>query len=338
MYILNYLELEKYDPTGMFKTYDNWPEIAQKSYDEKYEKFPFIETDHIVLCGMGGSGSVCDVISAILSKTSIHVSVVKGYLLPKTVNSKSLVISISVSGDTIETLTTLDSANKLGCQIISLSSGGKIYQFCKNNNIQHIMLKKYHSPRASFTSFLYGTLKILDSILPIEINDINESINQLKIRSKQICSSNLTDTNISLKLAEWISDIPLIYYPWGLESAAVRFKNSLNENTKCVAVVEDVIEACHNNIVSFERFPKNKVVLLEGTDDYIKTKERWNIVKQYFQINNIEFMEIQSINGSILSKLVDLIYVLDYSTIFSAVLSKIDPTPVEPINFIKAGI
>ena len=338
MYILNYLELEKYDPTGMFKTYDNWPEIAQKSYDNKYEKVPSIETDHIVLCGMGGSGSVCDVISAILSKTSIHVSVVKGYLLPKTVNSKSLVISISVSGDTIETLTTLDSANKLGCQIISLSSGGKIYQFCKNNNIQHITLKKYHSPRASFTSFLYGTLKILDSILPIEINDINESINQLKIRSKQICSSNLTDTNISLKLAEWISDIPLIYYPWGLESAAVRFKNSLNENTKCVAVVEDVIEACHNNIVSFERFPKNKVVLLEGTDDYIKTKERWKIVKQYFQINNIEFMEIQSINGSILSKLVDLIYVLDYSTIFSAVLSKIDPTPVEPINFIKAGI
>ena len=80
------------------------------------------------------------------------------------------------------------------------------------------------------------------------------------------------------------------------------------------------------------------MVLLEGTDDYIKTKERWKIVKQYFQINNIEFMEIQSINGSILSKLVDLIYVLDYSTIFSAVLSKIDPTPVEPINFIKAGI
>ena len=335
---MNYLELEKYDPTGMFKTYDNWPDIAQKSYNEKYEKIPFSETDHIVLCGMGGSGSVCDVISAILSKTSIHVSVVKGYLLPKTVNSKSLVISISVSGDTIETLTTLNSANKLGCQLISLSSGGKIYQFCKNNNIQHIMLEKYHSPRASFTSFLYGTLKILDSILPIEVNDVNESINQLKIRSKQICSSNLTDTNISLKLAEWISDFPLIYYPWGLESAAVRFKNSLNENTKCVAVVEDVIEACHNNIVSFERFPKNKVVLLEGTDDYIKTKERWNIIKQYFQINNIEFMEIQSINGSILSKLVDLIYVLDYSTIFSAVLSKIDPTPVEPINFIKAGI
>jgi glucose/mannose-6-phosphate isomerase len=335
---LNYLELEKYDPTGMFKIYDDWPSIAQKSYDNEYEKMSFTKTDHIVLCGMGGSGSVCDVISAILSKTSIHVSVVKGYLLPKTVNSKSLVISISVSGNTIETLTTLDSANKLGCQIISLSSGGKIHQFCKNNNIKHILLQQYHSPRASFTSFLYGTLKILNSILPIEINDINESINQLKIRSKQICSSNLTDTNISLNLAKWISDFPTIYYPWGLESSAIRFKNSLNENTKCIAVIEDVIEACHNNIVSFTRFPKNKVVLLEGTDDYVKTKERWNIVKEYFQINNIDFMEIHSTNGSILSKLVDLIYLLDYSTIFRAVLSKIDPSPVKPIDFIKKRI
>ena len=70
----------------------------------------------------------------------------------------------------------------------------------------------------------------------------------------------------------------------------------------------------------------------------MKTKERWNIVKEYFQINNIDFMEIHSTNGSILSKLVDLIYVLDYSTIFRAVLSKTDPSPVKPIDFIKARI
>ena len=322
----------------MFKTYDEWPSIARKSYNYEYEKVSFTEIDNIVLCGMGGSGSICDVIYAILSKTSIHVSVVKGYLLPKTVNSKSLVISISVSGDTIETLTTLDSANKLGCEILCLSSGGKIHEFCKNNNIQHRILQKYHSPRASLTSFLYGILKILGSILPIEINDVNESIKQLEIRAKQICSSNLTNTNPALKLAEWISDLSLIYYPWGLESAAIRFKNSLNENAKCIAVVEDVIEACHNSIVSFERISKTKVILLEGSDDYIKTKERWKILKEYFQLNNIEFMEIHSINGSILSKLVDLIYLFDYTTIFCAVLSKIDPSPVKSIDFIKTRI
>mgnify|MGYP001002302222 CR=1 FL=1 len=52
----------------------------------------FNDIDHIVFAGMGGSGSIGDTISAILSKKDIHVSNVKGYLLPKTVDSKTLVI------------------------------------------------------------------------------------------------------------------------------------------------------------------------------------------------------------------------------------------------------
>ena len=42
----------------------------------------------------------------------------------------------------------------------------------------------------------------------------------------------------------------MIYYPWGLQSAAIRFKNSLQENSKIHAITEDVIEACHNDIVA----------------------------------------------------------------------------------------
>ena len=38
--------------------------------------------------GMGGSGTIGDIFSSILSKTNIHVNVVKGYLLPKTVNNQ----------------------------------------------------------------------------------------------------------------------------------------------------------------------------------------------------------------------------------------------------------
>ena len=38
---------------------------------------------------MGGSGAIGDIFASILSKTKIHVSIVKGYLIPKTVNTKS---------------------------------------------------------------------------------------------------------------------------------------------------------------------------------------------------------------------------------------------------------
>jgi len=100
-------------------------------------------------------------------------------------------------------------------------------------------------------------------------------------------------------------------------------------------MTEDVIEACHNNIVSWEG-PKNfSPILLLGHDDYVKTKERWKILKDYFLDNDIKFKEIHSPKGSILTKLVYLIYLLDYATIYLAIKNKIDPSPVRSIDFIK---
>jgi glucose/mannose-6-phosphate isomerase len=78
--------------------------------------------------------------------------------------------------------------------------------------------------------------------------------------------------------------------------------------------------------------------LITGENDYIKTKERWRVVKKFFDVNKIQYREIHSSNGHILTKLVNLIYLLDYSSIYLAVLSKTDPTPVKPIEFIKNRI
>jgi glucose/mannose-6-phosphate isomerase len=79
-------------------------------------------------------------------------------------------------------------------------------------------------------------------------------------------------------------------------------------------------------------------ILIQGKDDYIKTKERWIIIKEYFNENKIKYIEINSIEGNILSKLINLIYILDYSSIYKAILMKTDPTPVKTINFIKSKL
>ena len=67
-------------------------------------------------------------------------------------------------------------------------------------------------------------LKILNPIIPIPKKDILESIEEMKTLNHSICSKNLTDSNPSLELAKWLSGIPLIYYPAGLQAAVVRFK------------------------------------------------------------------------------------------------------------------
>ncbi|MDH5415927.1 MAG: SIS domain-containing protein [Nitrosopumilus sp.] len=336
--MLDLLTLQKFDSQKMYEVYDRWPEIAQESYNVSLEPVKFQGIDHMVFAGMGGSGSIGSIFSSILSKTNIHVSIVKGYILPKTVDSDTLVVTTSVSGNTDETLTILDSASRQDCKVISFSSGGEMEKFCMKKKIEFREIPKIHSPRGSFTRFLYSMLKVLNPVIPIPTNEISESIVEMKKLSSSINSENLTADNPALNLAEWISGIPLIYYPAGLQAAAIRFKNSLQENAKMHAIIEDVVESSHNGIVSWEQQSSVIPIMIEGADDYIKTKERWQILKKFFDGRNIEYKEIFSGEGNILTKLMRLVYLLDYASIYRSVLSGIDPTPVESINFVKNNL
>ena len=192
-----------------------------------------------------------------------------------------------------------------------------------------------HSPRASFPIFLYGILKTLDAIIPIKKDEVFESIRFLNELQKKINSSNLDNKNPALDLASWISGTPLIYYPFGLQSAAIRFKNSLHENAKINVFSEEISEACHNEIVSWERPANVRPILIEGQDDHFTTKQKWQILKEYFETKSIDYKEVVSVTGNILTKLINLIYLLDYAAIYLAVRGGIDPSPVRPIDFIK---
>ena len=335
---MNIENLTKVDKERMFETYDLWSEIARDAHEKDFEKIDAKDIDHIVFAGMGGSGSIGDTISAILSKKDIHVSIVKGYTLPKTVDSKSIVIATSVSGMTDETIEILRNAKKTDAKIVGFSSGGAMERYCKDNKIFFHKIPMVHSPRASFTRFLYSILNVLGPILPIEENEIIESISTLENTKKEIFSGNLTNNNRSLNLAEFTKDVVAIYYPAGFQSVAIRYKNSLQENTKIHAMTENVIETCHNGVVSWEKNSVVNPVLIQGKDDHEKTIERWKILEDFFKLKKINYMKINSIDGNILSKVVNLIYFLDYSTIYSAILNNTDPTLVNSIDYIKSKL
>jgi glucose/mannose-6-phosphate isomerase len=333
--LINLEKLKKIDVEKMYQVYDMWPEIAENSYRSNIEQIDFEKSSHFVFAGMGGSGAIGDIFSAILSKTDAHVTIVKGYHLPKTVNVNSIVIITSVSGETDEALSILQHSKKIGAKTIVFSSGGKIEEECKNNNIQYRKIPTFHSPRASFTSFLYSMMFVLKSVLPIKESDIFDSIENLKQVRDKINSENISKENPAIEISEWINQTPVIYYPHGLKSVAIRFKNSLQENCKIHVIAENVIEACHNGIVSWDYNKEFQPILIRGDEDFIKTKQLWEIFKEIFNEKEINFKEIMSVKGNILSKLICLIYILDFSSIYLATKLERNPTPVSSINYIK---
>ena len=332
---MNLEELEKIDTKKMFKVYDIWPDIAKESYKQEFSKPEFHDIDHIVFAGMGGSGTIGDVFSSILSQNDIHTSVVKGYLLPKTVDKNTLVVVTSVSGNTQESLTILENSKNSQAKFIAFSSGGMIKEYASKNKINYQEIKMERSPRASFSKYIFTILKTLELVIPVKKSDVLDSISKMEMVQKNISSNNLNENNAALNLAKWITGTPTLYYPRGLESAAIRFKNSLQENSKMHVVAEEVIEACHNGIVSWERNSNMQPILIQGRHDHFKTIERWKILKEFFNSKQIEYKEISSVEGNIISKIVNLIYLLDYASIYHSVISGIDPSPVSAIDFIK---
>ena len=61
----------------------NGLKLQENAFESNLESIDFKNVDHIVFAGMGGSGAIGDLFASILSKTNIHVSVVKGYSITK---------------------------------------------------------------------------------------------------------------------------------------------------------------------------------------------------------------------------------------------------------------
>ena len=87
--------------------------------------------------------------------------------------------------------------------------------------------------------------------------------------------------------------------------------------------------------MSWEKKSDVNPILIQGKDDHYRTTERWHILEEYFELKGIEYKVIKSLEGGILSKITNLIYLLDYSSVYLSILNNTDPSPVESIEFVK---
>ena len=78
--------------------------------------------------------------------------------------------------------------------------------------------------------------------------------------------------------------------------------------------------------------------MIQGVDDHVNTEKRITILKKYFDLKGIDYKIINSVEGTILEKIINLIYVFDYSTIYTSILNNTDPSPVNSIDFIKSKL
>ena len=177
---------------------------------------------NVCVCGLGGSGIGGDLLKALVSKIPVYP--VHDYILPSYVDKKSLVVAVSFSGNTEETLSCFKQAKKKGIEIISITSGGKLAELDKK---AIIVPKKSESfqPRSGIGYLFLTMVAVLsnNNIIPNQSSALAETI---KLSSK-LCSRQ--GFLIAQKLR---GKIPVFYSSENLAAAAYRIKTAVNENAK----------------------------------------------------------------------------------------------------------
>ncbi len=182
--------VSKVNPSNLRSDYDAWPGFARSCWEESQP--PPLERTYssILFVGMGGSGIIGEVISDISNELdSVRIDVLKEYHLPKYYTNETLVVGVSASGNTEETLSVLSEAGKRGFDICTFGSGGMLERMAKSNpRIKFTKTSMLKVPRSSFPGIFFPALKFMiqNGILRISEEQVLDSIECLSRGSRAV--------------------------------------------------------------------------------------------------------------------------------------------------------
>lgn len=325
------------DSSGMYQAYMNWYEQAKTSWEIGIELE--LTPSNIIYSGMGGSGASGDLIADwVWNRIEAPFFVLKGYHLPKWAGEETLLISVSVSGNTEETLSAFYEGVKKGCKVVVISSDGMLERVSRRAS-SFIKIPKPLAPRVGLPYMLYASLKLLESIGLVDDREIEDSIKVLK-ELKPKLSLDSKD-NPAKHLADEIHfAVPIIYAPPLMAGVSYRFKASLAENAKMDSIVNVAPELCHNEIVAWERMNVDnyRVVLLRYEGEEPEIRERMEAIKEIVEESGQEPIEVRANAGDRLSKIVQNLYVCEMATYYSSLLRGVDPLSTRSIDRLKATL
>lgn len=291
----------------------------------------------VVITGLGGSGIGGTIISELVSdKCPVPIIINKDYFLPCFVNSSTLVIISSYSGNTEETLQAMEQAIAKKAQIICVTSGGKVEELAKQHKFDVIKIPGGNPPRSCIGYSLVQLIKIFTfyRLAPESLlHEVKNSINLLEKENPFICTE-------AQKTAKWLlNKIPVIYSLGSCEGVSVRFRQQINENSKMLCWHHVFPEMNHNELVGWtSRNEQLAVITFRTSFDYNRTQKRYEVCKPVFEKYSAGVTDIYAKGNTKLEQFLYLINLGDWISVYIAELKNIDAVEVNIINQLKSEL
>ncbi len=292
---------------------------------------------HIVIAGLGGSGIGGSIVSELVAlNANAPVTVCKGYFIPSFVNENTLFIASSYSGNTEETLQTLDQAIAKKAKIICVTSGGKILETAKKNSFDHIVVAGGMPPRACLGLSLTQLLFVFKFFGVIN-TDIEA---QLKASIDLIDNDETEIQSLSHKYTDQIfGKTPVIYSTTFSEGVAIRFRQQLNENSKILCWHQVIPEMNHNELVGWrDKRDDLAVIIFRDKDEYDRNNTRIEVNKEVIKNYTSTIIEIYSKGKSNIEKAIYLIHLGDWISCYLADKRGFNANEIDVINNLKSHL
>jgi len=319
-----------------------WDEIFNLSIPESC---PLAK--NVVISGMGGSalgGRIID--SLLLDRFKVPIEIVTEYNLPNYVDKNTLVILSSYSGNTEETLSAAREAINRGAIIFAVSTGGKLKEFCDENNIcTYVYNPKFNPSGEPRMGLGYSVVSILAILARCKFVDIVDS--EMKETAMFVDSfdgvfgiSTPTDKNAAKLLAtKLFGFIPVFVASEHLIGCTHAFKNQLNENSKNFSVLFDLPELNHH-LMEGLGYPKGakeilKFVFIESDKYSTPLAKSYELTKDVVTQNGFSFEGYKTQSKQKLLQIFEILSLSLYAAYYLAILNGIDPKPIPWVDYFK---
>lgn len=324
----------KLDPSGVEKVLTLFPEQIRLAFDQvKKEELRANSYDSILVSGMGGSSNAGKIIQGILEKTYDKPFVVyNDYGLPAWVNKNTLVIVNSYSGNTEESLTGYTKAKELGCQVIGISTGGKINDIIidpKDTNPTGF-------PKTGLGVSLGGLLGVLYAvgIMPNAKKELETALAELEEVRKNWNTK---------EMAEWLHGyISVLFGGRPLLGALNAGRNAICEISRNFTEFYDFPEVNHVLIEATQKptpgVEYKKYVFFESKFNHERVKLRYKITKDIFAKQGLHTTSYLLHSTSVLGQSLELAHYCAWIGFYLSILDDTDPGPEPWILKLKSQL
>jgi glucose/mannose-6-phosphate isomerase len=294
----------------------------------------------VMVSGMGGSSLSADILKTYLSKTYFkneknrvfEIFQNRTYKLPREAYGGALNLFLSYSGNTEETLESLQEAIKSKLPSIGISTGGKLKEICKKNNIPCVILPSGIQPRYATGYFFSAMLQILKNcgLTNTSLEEISKLARKLE---EDILELEKKGKNISRKI---IGKTPIIYSAEDYQSLAMIWKIKINENAKTPAFWNYFPELNHNEMVGFT-LPQAKfhILSLIPPKNHPQNLKRMEITAELLRKKEVGTTFVNMPGNNVFENIFSTLILGDWISYYLALAYGQDPTPVEMVEDFK---